>query len=248
MVTSKETGHAKNVANFNNLTTTIIGFGSTYNPARESIKTAALQSVYSAADKAVKDVNDLEPGYAIAINARQIAFKPLGPLITRVANALKAFGTSPETDEQVYSIVRKLRGTRATPRLTDEEKKALESEGKSVTEHSSSQQGFDSQLNNLYRFIQLLGSVPEYAPNEPELKTEALNELYTELDAKNKAVAEAANPLDLARIRRDSMLYKTGTGLVDIAGDAKNYVKSVFGAGSREYKLVSKIQFKDVKL
>ena len=46
-----------------------------------------------------------------------------------------------------------------------------------------------------------------------------------------------------ARISRDNLLYSKDSGLVDVAMDVKNYVKSIFGATSPEYANVSDIEF-----
>jgi hypothetical protein len=63
---------------------------------------------------------------------------------------------------------------------------------------------------------------------------------------KNYAVIAATTPLSNARIGRDAVLYKAETGLVDIAMDAKAYIKAIFGATSAEYRQVSKLTFKKV--
>jgi hypothetical protein len=44
---------------------------------------------------------------------------------------------------------------------------------------------------------------------------------------------------------RNSILYASVSGLVDVALDVKKYVKSVYGASSPQYKQVSKIEFKN---
>ena len=50
-----------------------------------------------------------------------------------------------------------------------------------------------------------------------------------------------------ARITRDNLLYSKDSGLVDVAMDVKNYVKSIFGATSPEYANVSDIEFTNRK-
>lgn len=57
------------------------------------------------------------------------------------------------------------------------------------------------------------------------------------------AVINAETPLSTARIARNEVLYKQNTGIVDITVDVKNYVKSVFGATSPQYKLISNLKF-----
>ena len=44
---------------------------------------------------------------------------------------------------------------------------------------------------------------------------------------------------------RNKKLYNAETGLVARAQLVKNYVKSVFGASSPEYKLINKLSFKN---
>ena len=55
------------------------------------------------------------------------------------------------------------------------------------------------------------------------------------------------NSVDNARIARNEVLYKPAVGLVDRAAAVKLYVKSLFGATSAQYKLVSGLKFMTVK-
>ena len=49
-------------------------------------------------------------------------------------------------------------------------------------------------------------------------------------------------------ISRNNVLYANDTGLVDVASDVKSYVKSVYGASSPQYKQVSKLGFKALRI
>jgi hypothetical protein len=239
MANISETGHSKNVANFEKLTTNVTGFGTVFNPSKESIQLPALNNLLGAAKSAINDVNSAEAIWKNAINAREFVFSPLSKLITRVNNSLKASGSSSLVDETAMTLIRKLQGRRATPKMTEEEKLAAEAEGKTVKESSSSQMSFDSRLDFLDKLIKLLASVPEYAPNEPELAVDGLTTLYNDLSSKNLDVVTAAVPLTNARIVRDQVLYTPLTGVIDISVDVKTYVKSVFGATSPQYKAIS---------
>jgi len=247
MSSQTETGHAKNVANFENLITNVSGFGQAYNPSKESIKLSALNTLLASAKSSINMVNSAEPAYKNAVSAREVAFAPFGKLITRVNNSLKASNSSSQVDDSAMTLVRKLQGRRATPKLTDEEKKAAEAEGKEVNQISASQMSYDSRLDNFDKLIKLLTSEPEYSPNEADLKIESLTTLYNDLSSKNTAVINATVPLNNARISRNNELYTTLTGVVDISADVKMYVKSVFGATSPQYKAISKLEFKSVK-
>jgi hypothetical protein len=243
MASTSETGHPINVANFETIITDVTSYGASYNPSKVSLKLPALNTLLAAAKSAVNAVSAAEPAHKLATDARDAAFKPLSPLITKVINALKATDTTAQVDETAQTLVRKLQGRRATPKKTDEEKKVAADAGKEIVEISSSQMSFDSRIDNFDKLIKLLTSVTLYAPNEAELKVAALTTVLTDLKAKNLAVTTAEVPLNNARIARNDVLYKANTGLVDIALDIKTYIKSVYGATSPQYKKISKIKF-----
>jgi hypothetical protein len=247
MATINETGHAKNVANFENLITNVSGYGRAYNPSKESIKLSALNALLASAKASINLVNLSEPAYKNAVSAREAAFAPLSKLITRVINSLKASNSSSQVDDSAMTLVRKLQGRRSTPKLSDDEKKAIEAEGKEVNQISSSQMSYDSRLDNFDKLIKLLASEAEYSPNEADITIEALTTLYNDLSVKNTAVISATVPLSNARISRDKFLYTPITGVVDISVDVKMYIKSVFGATSPQYKAISGLKFTNPK-
>ena len=45
MAGNSETGHAKNVANFDNLISIVKGYGEAYNPSRVALKLTSLQAL-----------------------------------------------------------------------------------------------------------------------------------------------------------------------------------------------------------
>ena len=243
MASTSETGHAKNVANFDELISFVTGYRESYNPSKATIKLDALKALSDHAKNSINAVSSMEPAYKSAVAAREVVFIPLSKLTTRIMNSIKATDTTVQVDENARTLVRKIQGVRATAKKTEDEKKALAEKGKEVVEISTSQMSYDSRLDNFFKLIQLLSSVPEYNPNETELKIEHLNTILDDLKAKNAAVVESYIPLSNARIRRNDLLYKENTGLYDVALDVKNYIKSVFGATSPQYKQVSKIKF-----
>ena len=246
MAQSYETGHAKNVANFESLISFAKGYGTKYNPSRDSITVEALETILSNAKESIIDIDNVLPNYSNAVAAREFAFEPLSKIITRVNNAVKATDTTTQVDESVQTLVRKLKGIRASAKISDEVKKQLEEEGKEVNQNSASQMSYDNRLENLYKLLMLLNSIPQYKPNEEDLKISTLTALYEDLKVKNLAVINTNTPLSNARIARNKIMNTDLTGLVDIAFDSKTYIKSIFGATSPEYKQVSKLAFKKI--
>jgi hypothetical protein len=247
MTTTHETGHAKNAANFDQLIAFVTGYDTAYNPSKSSIQLPALQSLSTKAKNSLGVVNATLPAYSNAVAAREVAFMPLNKLATRLLNSLIATDTSTQVNDNAKSLVRKIQGTRAIPKKTEEEKAALAAEGKSSKEISSSQMSFDNRLNTFALLIQLLSSNPLYTPNETELKVATLEIMYDDLNHKNAAVITATIPLSNARIARNEIFYNGNDSLVDTAANAKAYIKSVFGAGSPQYRQVSGLTFTTVK-
>lgn len=248
MNSDKDSGHANNVANYEEMIARILTFGAGYNPARAALKIPAMQTLASSARASVTAANAAEVAYHSAVDAREAAFLPLTAVVRRSMNFLKASDNNDIQNETARSLVRKLLGTRAKAKLTEDEKKALEAEGKVVNQISASQMGYDMRLDNLDKFIKLLAGNPLYNPNEADLKTAALQSAYNDLKQKNAAVITAYAALSSARTSRNEILYKETTGLHDTAIDAKYYIKSAFGVSSTQYKQISKLKFRSKKL
>jgi hypothetical protein len=248
MANSSEAGHHKNVANFNTLISRCNGYGGIYNPSNQSITISELTLLHKLALESIDKVSLLTPTFNIAKAARFTLFKPLDKLITRVTNSLKSISPSAKTTENVISISRKIKGQRVSAKLSDEELKLKESEGIKIQQNSTNQTDFDSRIENFGKLINQLAAIVEYKPNEKELQVESLTALLNDLILKNNAAKETETPVINARIARNEIMYKSETGLVDIAFNTKNYVKSVFGATSPQYKQISGLKFKKYKV
>ncbi len=248
MANQTETGHAKNVANFGTLITVVNGFGEVYNPSKQTITTTALTTLYESSKSVMSELNGISGAYGIAVANREVAFDPLSKLATRILNALRSSDVTKQIIDSAESLVRKIQGKRATPKKTEEQKAALLTEGKAAKEVSSSQMSFDNRLDSFDKLVQLLGNIPQYAPNEEELKVSTLANHYAELSSVNTAAGQAETALSNIRLMRNELLYKAGTGLVDVAMSVKTYVKSLFGATSPQYKQVAGLAFKSEKL
>jgi hypothetical protein len=243
MYQQNETGLAKNMANFEKMVVFVSGLGEYFNPSNEILRLQSLENLLSATKQAFETLSVAEAARSKAITERESVFKSLGFLITRVSNALKASGSSAPINEGVYALVRKLRGRRATPRKTSEEKEAAKAIGKEIKEISSSQMSFDSRIDNFDKLVKLLESIPEYAPNEPDLTISALNNLRALLSEKNTGVINARAALSMARINRDKLLYRDASGIIDVSLGVKYYIKSVFGATSPQFDEISSLEF-----
>jgi hypothetical protein len=243
MPSTSETGHAKNVANLEELISFVNGYGTVYNPSKSAIKLVALNTLLTNARTSITGVNSAIPAYSNAVSAREAAFEPLNKLITRVFNSLVATETTDQVNDSAKTLVRKIQGRRASKKLTEEEIAAHAANGEDISQNSASQMSYDNRLDNLDKLIKLLGSVTAYTPNESDLKVATLTTVYNDLKAKNTAVINTTVPLSNARISRNDVIYKETTGIVSVANDVKAYVKSIYGGTSPQYKQLSALKF-----
>lgn len=250
MASTSEIGHAKNVANFEDLISYCTGYGTAYNPTKNAIKLPQLQSLFITAKNNLQTVKTTKTAYDNATNSREIAFANLKKLCTRVVNAIGATDATKQAVDDVKTINRKIQGKRAgstitppvTPAVGDTTPPAPE-----VIQISVSQQSYDSLIDNFNKLIVAVTAEPLYIPNENDLKVTALNTLLTNLKTTNTAVINVTPAYRTAIISRNTTLYQTDIGLVDTAFEVKKYVKSVFGAKSQQYGEISGLQFKRLK-
>jgi len=242
-----ETGHAMNVGNFLKLISYCQGYGIKYNPSNPQLQIAFLRTLGAEGETSLSVVNDALPPYNAAQDAREAAFGPLSPLATRLLNGIKATSTISQVDDATKTIVRKIKGQRASSLTKAEKEKAALSTEPQPEQVSASQQGFNDKLDNFDKLIKQLQFTPQYAPNEPELQVSTLQAQHADLKIKNQVAWDAEVVLSNARLARNKVLYTPLTGMVDVAFDVKTYVKAAFGQTSAEYKQISGLKFTPYK-
>ena len=241
MTSTSETGHAKNVANFQDLIAFVTGYGATYNPSKNALKLPQLITLQTASQANIADVVTKNTAYNNKVNERVAAFSGLKALSTRLVNALETTDASPQMIKDAKGFNRKLQGKRASTATTP-----VDTKEPAPDTISTSQQSYDQLIQHLSGLTSVLQSEPSYAPNENDLKIATLTAKQADLTAKNNAVATAYTNVSNSRISRNNKLYGVDTGLVDIATEVKKYIKSLFGASSPEFAQVKGIEFKKV--
>lgn len=242
MSSVSETGHAKNIANLQELIAFATGYGATYNPTKTTLKLPQLNALVSASQTSLADVIAKNTTFNNNVNDRQIAFSNLKPLATRLINALQTTDATAEKIADAKTFNKKIQGTRAKATTTPTDPNTP-----APTTISTSQLSYDQQIQHLAGIVSVLKSETSYAPNEIDLKIETLTSKQTDLNIKNNAVATAHVNASNARISRDANLYAPATGILAIAAEVKKYIKSVFGASSPQFAQVKGIVFTKMK-
>ncbi|CAA0253333.1 conserved hypothetical protein [Tenacibaculum maritimum] len=230
-----ETGNAKNVANLQKLIEQVVVY-TAYNPSVDNLKIKNLKALYKTALTNLSVVEEKRNANKSAIHKRQEAYENLKPTCTRIINQLDILGLPSRTLDQAKSLNYLLQGSKKKKEEINEE------ESKSV---STSRQSYTQLADNFSKLLQLLSTIPNYKPNIEELKLTKLNTYLTSLVTSTRLVNQTEAELNTKLIARNNILYAERVGLYTIAQNVKKYVKSVYGASSKEYSKVSKIKFTD---
>ena len=236
MPSTSEVGHAKNVANLQKLTEQVTVY-TLYNPPVENLTLVSLQALYTTASTKLTEVEDKRLANKNAIALRQTAFENLKPTCTKIINHLEILGLQQGTIDQAKSLNRVIQGGQKKTTTPPDEN------GQPAPTVSISRQSYTQQAENFGILLQLLATIPSYAPNEDDLKLVNLNAYKDSLVSSTQSVDQTEAELNTKLIERDNLLYADGTGLYSIAQKVKKYVKSLYGATSPEYANVSNIQF-----
>lgn len=248
MPSTSETGHAKNVANFEDLISFCTGYGATYNPSKDALTISKLKVLHTQAKDSLQQSKTSKNSFDSATNGRQLSFKDLKPLATKIINALTVSGASSLTVDDAKTINRKIQGSKSnsskkanTSTTTSKETTPTD---KTI---STSQQSYDSMIDHFTKLIETASQDANYKPNETQLQVATLQVKLADLKKSNTDLIDAYTDYSNARISRNNVLYNPLSGLVQTALEVKKYVKSVFGATSPQYKQVSSLEFTNVK-
>jgi len=199
MASTSETGFAKTIANLDLLNNYIIELGPVYKPANPKINLVNLRAIYSEAYQHQTAVNNLLSPYSLAVDDRELLFKPLNRELTKLRKAYKATeGVTEAQLEDLMTIIRKLKGIKKSknkPSTNPEEEQAA---------HSASQMSFDQRTDNLELLIALLQNTPNFNPNEEEYKITTYQNKKASMLSATRAVNEAYIPLNSARNLRNA--------------------------------------------
>lgn len=238
---TSEGGNQKVVNNFRKLIQ-FVSAEPKYDPSNSKITIPSLHAKDTAVTAAMEEVDTRNAPNKTAIRERVEIFDPLAPRARRVRNVAKASGASETALDNLETPLRKLSGTRASPKIKDDPNTPQnEAEG----QHSASQMSYDNRIGHFRTFIALVKELTGYKPNEPELKVTALETYAEELEAKNNAVGATFVGLSQARAGRDQLLYEDEDCVINLAALVKAYVKGALGAANPLHKQIKGLEFKN---
>ena len=243
MASTSETGHAKNVSNFQFMIAFVTAFGVTYNPSKNSLKLPQLITLHDAAEASLEEVINKNTLFNTEVNLRMDAFSEIKYLSTRLLAAIESTDASAETIKDAKGFNRKIHGKRALALPTT----PLDPNAPIPKTISASQQSYTQLIQHLAGMVAVLESEISYTPNETDLQIASLQTRIAALTEHNNKVATAYAAISTVRIARNAVLYGEVGSIFDTQAEVKKYVKSVYGASSPQYAQVKGIEFRKIK-
>ena len=240
MASTSETGHAKNVANFKAIITVVKSFGAQYQPSSKNLQVEVLELQAESAEKTLNKLKEAETLNKQANATLQMHFKSLNTFSSRLMGLLISSEPKASSIEEARSIQKRITGGNTKKK---KEEVVAKSSNDAKIKRSQSRQSYDSRLDDFAKLITVLQNIPEYNPNEEELKITTLQNMVQIM----KQAIEDNDSRDLMRNQamneRNVVLYSADTGLTDTVFKIKAYVKAKFGGiKSVQYKSISKIK------
>lgn len=237
-----ESGHARNVANFDELVVVLGTFGNGYQPASPAIQLNALVDLQEKLKEALQRVNDANGVYRDKIYARQNAYNQMSALAMRIVNTMAGLGLEAKLLTQAKGVLSKIRGGGSKKKKEEGEEGAVPTKSVSV-----SQMSFDQRKNNFSALVGLINAQATYTPNEADMQVVSLKKYIEGLQNFNQEAIVAEQNLIMARKERDSLLYADNVGVIALVQQIKAYTKGAFGTKHQSYERIKGLKFSNVR-
>ncbi|HEY0461910.1 MAG TPA: hypothetical protein VGC97_22445 [Pyrinomonadaceae bacterium] len=200
-----ESGHAKNVVNFETVTIILIALGAAYNPAQALILLAAVQTKLAEAKPALAAVDAAQADKTVKPDEVQAEFDGLYKYVVNVKRSVEVEINDPAFTNDIQSLVNEFASSSRKTGLTDD---PLAPRDESRSPVSTSQRSRDNQIGFLGDIIALLHT-KNYKSNDAEFDLPAIEAKQATLTAKNNAAKASIAALGNAQDERDRILSTT---------------------------------------
>lgn len=227
-----DTGHANNVAAFEELVSICAALGGQYKPSNADLEIGKIQTQHTETEDSFNAWGDDRAGETLADTNRENAFKSAGPLITAGVNYYDSTDAPDNRKVDAKEFRRKWRGERA--------KKVDPNNPKTI---EAAQTSYVQRVAHISGLIDLWTADGFYSPNEDPIKLAAFVTVRDALaDFNTGSMTANTNTAS----SRSSFFVKAYTGennMVDTAMQIKKYLKALLGPSNIIYKQAAGLKF-----
>lgn len=239
-----ESGHNKNVANFETSIIILTNLGAEYAPPQALIVLTALQELLDDAKASITEVDTAQAAKTVAVDAVQAEFKDLPKYVVNIKRSAEVEVNDESFTKDIQTIVNKFSPTGRDTGLDDNPDTP---EDESRTPQSQSQRSRDSQIAHLADISALLKTRDEYKATGTPYTTTAIDNRITTLTSVNNAANAAEAAYGTKLDARNELLYDEQNCLLKRVTLIKSYLALKFGKNSAPYKQIAALEFRRVK-
>lgn len=236
-----ESGHSKNVANFETAAIILTNVAAQYTPPQVLILLPSLKALLEDAKAAMTAVDTAQAAKTAAVDAAQAEFEDLGKFVVNIKRQAEIEVNDPAFTADIQTIVNEFHPPGRKTGLVDN---PATPEDESRTAVSQSQQSRDNQIAYLADISALLKTRAEYKGLGTPYATDAIDDRIETLTAVKNAVTTTEAVLGTKLETRNDLLYTDQTGICDRFILIKKYVPLTFGKDSAVYKQLSALEFR----
>jgi hypothetical protein len=236
-----ESGHNKNVANFETVIIILTNLGADYAPPQALIVLTALQELLTDAKAVLADIDTAQAAKTVAVDTAQAEFKDLQQYVVNIKRSAEVEVNDEAFTKDIQTIVNKFH---PPGRQTGIDDAPDTPEDESRTPQSQSQQSRDNQIAYLADLSSLLKTNADYNATGTPYATTAIDARIATLTAVNNAVTTTEAALGTKLDARDDVLYTDKTGITDRFILIKKYVLLTFGKDSAVYQQLNALEFR----
>ena len=240
-----ETGHNKNVANLQTATIILTNLGGAYTPPQDLIKLPELQTLLTASQTALGEVDTAQASKTVAVDDVQAEFDGLPKYVVNIKRQVQVELNDPAFTDNLQNIVNNFSPPGRKTGVPDDP--STPDIDESRTSQSQSQRSRDNQIAYLADISALLKTKPAYKATGTPYEVATIDAKIASLTAKSNAagatVANLGNKLDA----RDAVIYNDQTGIIPRIKLIKTYLTLKFGKESAAYQQINALEFRKVK-
>lgn len=237
-----ETGHTKNVANFETVIIILTALGSDYNPNQVLILLTALQAklLEFKAALAVVDTKDAE--YRVKTDEVQADFEGLEEYVVNVKRTAEVEINDEAFTADLQTVVNRFFPKGRRTGIPDD---PATPEDESRTPASTSERSRDKLIAHFADLIALLKTKESlYKTNDAAYTMPAIEARLASLTAKNNASKQALIAKASAEDARDNLLYDEETGILKLVKLIKTELARKPGKNSAAYQQINALKFR----
>ena len=229
--------HVKTMQAFGKLKGICTGLGGAYNPGQQNLQVKALTTLQFNAQQVMDEVTEAKTAYDNITNRRELAFRDVRSLASRICYLLRSCGAHPLTLADALASNRMLQGrTRfRTPEPMPQEGEV------SASKRRGHPKDYASMVQYFAQLVETASEEPFYRANVPELTIESLEQKVVELRSLNELVMKTELKLRQLYKKRKELLYDGENSLVNIGRAVRHHIRAVFGFRSAPHEELIKV-------